>query len=78
MSAQKDRCLQEKTEGEEGGISFTGEVEEEEGKEEEDEVWKGVWRKGTEVENSVHWGGEEEPSLWRRRQGEKNQVSFIS
>ena len=52
--------------------------EEEEGKEEEDDVWKGVWRKGTEVENSVHWGGEEEPSLWRRRQGEKNQVSFIS
>ena len=37
MSAQKDRCLQEKTEGEEGGISFTGEVEEEEGKKEEEE-----------------------------------------
>ena len=57
--------------------------EEEEGKEDEDEVWKGVWRKGREVENPV-WGGsgggrgaEEGSSLWRSRQGEKNQVSFL-
>ena len=51
--------------------------EEEEGKEEDDDdVWKGVWRKGREVENSVNW---EESSLWRRRQeGEKNKVSSIT
>ena len=52
MSAQKDRCLQEKTEGEEGGISFTGKEEEEvEEKEEEEEEEGGISFTGGERRN---------------------------
>ena len=55
--------------------------EEDEG---EDEVWKGVWRKGGEKSVWGEWGGEsrggeKETSLWINRQpGQKNKVSCIS
>ena len=48
--------------------------------EEEDDMWKGVWRKGGEPDRSV-WGGQrggQESSLWRSRENQKSQVSFIS
>ena len=48
--------------------------------EEEDDMWKGVWRKGGEPDRSV-WGsqrGGQESSLWRSRENQKSQVSFIS
>ena len=48
--------------------------------EEDDDMWKGVWRKGGEPDRSV-WGGQRggrESSLWRSRENQKSQVSFIS
>ena len=45
--------------------------------EEEDDMWKGVWRKGGKPDRSV-WGGQRESSLWRSRENQKSQVSFIS
>ena len=46
--------------------------------EEDDDMWKGVWRKGGAPDRSVWGGGGQESSLWRSRENQKSQVSFIS